>query len=254
MSQDKVEMSVVPPSEKKATEEPAKTEEAGEKPAEGEKPKAASKFRQFFSRDRSRSGERKDKTVPEATDGKEAEPPAEKKEAAPVVKTPYRWFPYRKSKEGKENGAETKTEECPMMTIGINMLDRDEKGIIDHIKLQFEDVFAEPDGYHSMDCAWRLTYRVFTGTRCVLYKLLSLICALPCAVVWGITFALLSVCNIWACVPFGRALTIPAIWIAKMWNFVVRSLFDPLFRSCGLCLGGITLRRFDQPTDPAHVA
>jgi len=253
MSQEKVEMSVVPPA---ANEEPAKTEETGEKPGE-EKPKSASKFRQFFSRDRSRSGERnekkEEKKETEAADGKESEIPAEKKEAI-VVKTPRRWFPVRKAKEEKENGIDTKTEECPLMTIGINMLDRDEKGVNEHIKLQFEDVFAEPDGYHSIDCAWRMTYRVFTGTRCFLYKLLSLICALPCAIIWGLVFALLSVCNIWACVPFGRALTIPATWIAKIWNFVVRSLLDPLFRSCGLCLGGITVRRFDQPADPAHVA
>jgi len=136
------------------------------------------------------------------------------------------------------------------MSIGINMLDRDERAINEHVKLSFEDIYGEPDTMHSWDCVWRLTYRIFTWSRCFFYRLFALLLAIPSAFIFGILFALCTVLNIFACVPFGRALTIPATWIAKTWNFIVRSLFDPMFRSCGLCCAGITVRRYGISSDP----
>ena len=67
--------------------------------------------------------------------------------------------------------------------------------------------------------------------------MLALIIALPCAIVWGVVFALLTVLNVWVATPLARAVQVPALWLAKTWHFFVRALFDPLFRSCGLCYG-----------------
>jgi hypothetical protein len=136
------------------------------------------------------------------------------------------------------------------MTVGINLLDRDERAINEHVKLSFEDIYGEPDTTHSWDCVWRLTFRIFSWTRCFFYRLFALLLAIPSAIIFGLLFALLTVINIFACVPIGRALTIPATWIAKTWNFVVRSLFDPCFRSCGLCLSSVTVRRYGMSNDP----
>lgn len=62
------------------------------------------------------------------------------------------------------------------ISIGINLVDRDEKvqpisrlnltlkfqAINEHVKFAFEDVFGEADTQHSWDCVWRLIYRIFT--------------------------------------------------------------------------------------------
>uniref|UniRef100_A0A1I7XQU4 Apple domain-containing protein n=1 Tax=Heterorhabditis bacteriophora TaxID=37862 RepID=A0A1I7XQU4_HETBA len=36
------------------------------------------------------------------------------------------------------------------------------KGINDHVKLGFEDIFGEVETQHSWDCVWRLVFKVFT--------------------------------------------------------------------------------------------
>jgi hypothetical protein len=35
----------------------------------------------------------------------------------------------------------------------------------------------------------------------------------------------------------------------QTWNFIIRSLLDPLFRSCGLCFSSIHMRRYGINTD-----
>lgn len=46
--------------------------------------------------------------------------------------------------------------------------------------------------------------------------MLALLCALPCAIIWGLVFALLTVTNVWVATPGARALTVPALWLAKV--------------------------------------
>lgn len=91
---------------------------------------------------------------------------------------------------------------------------RDESSLL--FQLSFEDILAEPEGAHSLDFAWRLAFRVFGAVKSGVYKLLALIVAVPLAVLWGVLFALLTVLNVWACVPAARALAIPGTWVAKV--------------------------------------
>ena len=254
MADENVEMEQVPlkSDTDKPAEDETKTAEETEKPAEEtaeeKKEKPASKFFSFFShKDKKKDkdaveGETEKKEVPE--EGAEVTEPAV---IIPKEKKPMFGGFFCKKKEKTED---TDAKPVDQMTIGINMLDRDERGINEHVKLAFEDVFGEPDSYyHSWDCVWRLNYRVFMFTRTFFYRLCALICVLPCALIWGLVFAILTVANIWACVPLGRAWTIPGMWIAKTWNFIIRSLFDPCFRSCGLCLSSVTVRRYGMSND-----
>jgi len=145
---------------------------------------------------------------------------------------------------------ENKCKWWPEMSIGLNMLDRDEKGMAQHVALSFEDVFAEPDQTQSWDCVWRLTHRLFTATRLFMYRLLTLIIVVPVALIFALLFALAAVLNNFICVPGARFLAIPLTWLAKAWNFLVRSIFDPLFRSLSLCFSGMSIRRHGISSDP----
>ncbi|CAJ0565233.1 unnamed protein product, partial [Mesorhabditis spiculigera] len=148
-----------------------------------------------------------------------------------------------------------KTEEqqkADHISIGINLVDRDEKNINDHVKFGFEDIFGEADTAHSWDCVWRLVFRVFTWTRLFVYRLGSLLIGLPAAIIFGVLFALFTVLNVFACVPLAKLLSIPAQWIAKVWTYVVEAVFDPVFRSIGLIWSRITARNYgihSHPTD-----
>ncbi|KHJ42291.1 Caveolin [Trichuris suis] len=118
-------------------------------------------------------------------------------------------------------------------------------------QLSFEDIMAEPDGYHSWDWVWKGTNKVFVGTRKVFYRLLAFIVAFPCAVLWALIFALLTCLNVWLLTPLARALAIPAVCIAKVWAFVIQSIFDPLFRSCGLLYSNVNVKRYQfEPFEP----
>lgn len=43
----------------------------------------------------------------------------------------------------------------------------------------FDDVLAEPEGAHAIDCVWKNSYKCFTCGRNVCYKLLTFFFGLP---------------------------------------------------------------------------
>lgn len=64
-------------------------------------------------------------------------------------------------------------------------------------QLGFEDVIAEPELTHSFDKVWICSHALFELSKYALYKLLSLLLAVPLALVLGIVFAVLSCLHIW---------------------------------------------------------
>ncbi|KAK6056156.1 Caveolin [Cooperia oncophora] len=139
------------------------------------------------------------------------------------------------------------------ISIGIDLVNRDEKGINEHVRFGFDDIFGEADTQHSWDCVWRLVFKVFTWTRLFVYRLCSLILGLPAAILFGILFAIVSVINVFACVPIAKLLSIPANWIAKTWSWLVHAIVDPLATALALLFSSFTIRKYginSQPTDP----
>ena len=65
------------------------------------------------------------------------------------------------------------------MAANVEMTNRDPNNMNVHIQVSFDDVLAEPEGAHSMDCVWRNAHTCFTcGLGCC-YKALTFICGLP---------------------------------------------------------------------------
>jgi hypothetical protein len=249
---------VFDPMSGKMTEEKVELKEVhatGEKPTDAEQQKGgetkpASKFRNLFTR--SKSSERNEKTNDEKEKEKSgvgAEQDGKPKEPSAFVKKTKQIFSRRPKTEGEEK---------PPMTIGLNLLDRDEKGIHDDVKLQFEHIFAEPDGYHSFECLWRAVFVVFTMCRKICYMILTCVFGIPIALFWGLMVAVLMFLQGWCCMPGGRAAGIICSWPAKIWAWLVRSLMDPMFRSCGLCFGAIQVHHRTYTMNPqdamVHVA
>ncbi|XP_053113171.1 caveolin-2 isoform X3 [Hemicordylus capensis] len=75
--------------------------------------------------------------------------------------------------------------------------DRDPHGLNTHLKLGFDDVIAEPASTHSFDRVWICSHALFEISKYLIYKLLTLILAIPLALVAGILFAVLSCLHIW---------------------------------------------------------
>uniref|UniRef100_A0A915BI11 Caveolin n=1 Tax=Parascaris univalens TaxID=6257 RepID=A0A915BI11_PARUN len=157
-----------------------------------------------------------------------------------------KWWPRKQPKEAT-NGEQ-------QMTVGINMLDRDEKGLNNHVVMDFGDVFAEPDSNHSWQWTWRTAHHIYSFISGFVYKLLAAIFAIPIAVLFGILFALFSAISIFLCTPIGRLLGIPANGIAKAWDFFVHRFLDPIFSSLGLCCGAFASRKTDMHDSPTVLA
>ncbi|CAG2255000.1 CAV3 [Mytilus edulis] len=102
--------------------------------------------------------------------------------------------------------------------VRINLYDRDPTNMNELVKVQFDDIFAEPVGTHSFDGVWTASHTVFTGTKHWCYRILSAVCALPCSFCWGLHFACLSFNYIWSIQPSLRSFSIQIGPIAKVWK------------------------------------
>ncbi|KAH7729601.1 Protein CAV-1 a [Aphelenchoides avenae] len=195
-------------------------------------------------------------------------------EAGPITTTEkkkFTWFRKEKKKPEEtaaitpvkevETGEPEKVKKCKwwtrkpcgteeqQMTVGVNLVQRDDRQLHSAIDLGFEDIFGEPDAVHSINGIWRATFSIFTAVRCFFYKLFALILAIPSAIVFGILYALASALQVFCCVPIGRLLSIPARWLFKAWSFIFTNVFDPVFNSIGRCFSGISIRRYGIPSD-----
>ncbi|OWF53213.1 caveolin-1-like [Mizuhopecten yessoensis] len=123
----------------------------------------------------------------------------------------------------------------------IDLIDRDPTHINDDVKVEFDDLFAEPDGSHSIDCVWVNSAIVFTKTKFWCYRILTAIFAIPCAFCWGISFACLTCGTVWNVRPLIRRYAIEIIPYAKIWRIFLEAIVSPVFEACGRIFSGITI-------------
>ncbi|XP_030071603.1 caveolin-1 [Microcaecilia unicolor] len=122
----------------------------------------------------------------------------------------------------------------------IDLVNRDPKHLNDDVvKIDFEDVIAEPDGTHSFDGIWKASFTTFTVTKYWFYRLLSAIFGIPMALMWGIYFAILSFLHIWVVVPCIRIYLIAIQCISRIYSIYIHTICDPLFEAIGLMCSNI---------------
>jgi len=154
----------------------------------------------------------------------------------------------KKKKEKKEKVKKETTKRsidaCTQnFTIGLNVLDRDEKRINEYVNILFEDVIGEPDPTHGFEFVWRLTYLLFNATRFWFYRIIAAIIAIPLALFWAVIFALISLSTIWCFTPSFRIFDITIHYIHRIWSGLIRCFLDPFFNSAALLFNNIRTRR-----------
>jgi len=154
----------------------------------------------------------------------------------------------KKKKEKKEKVVKESTKKsidlCAQnFTIGLNVLDRDEKHVNQHINITFEDVLGEPDPTHGFEFVWRLSYMLFNATRFWFYRLIAAFIAIPLALLWALVFAFINVFTIWFLTPALRVFDIILHYVHRIWSGLIRTVLDPLFNSGALLFNNIRTRR-----------
>ncbi|CAL8353248.1 unnamed protein product [Boreogadus saida] len=116
----------------------------------------------------------------------------------------------------------------------IDLINRDPKQINeDVVKVEFEDVIAEPDGTHSLDGVWKLSYTTFTVSKYWCYRILSAIFGIPVALLWGFLFACISFCHIWTVMPCIKSCLIESQCISRIYSLCIQTFCDPFFEALG---------------------
>ncbi|XP_053113170.1 caveolin-2 isoform X2 [Hemicordylus capensis] len=116
---------------------------------------------------------------------------------------------------------------------------------ISKLCLGFDDVIAEPASTHSFDRVWICSHALFEISKYLIYKLLTLILAIPLALVAGILFAVLSCLHIWLVVPFIKSCLMILPSVQAVWKTMTDVFIAPVFHSVGKCFAAISIR-FDQ--------
>ena len=137
------------------------------------------------------------------------------------------------------------------MTSTTNMLEglaspppkqrRDPKGIHENLKVQFNDVIAEPEGTTSFSTIWGSSFKTYNYSRVWCYKIMTLVLGLPIALFWGLYFAILAFINIWLMVPAIKAAQICAKFVGTIWSLFITTVLEPWFTSLGLMFSRIRI-------------
>nr|XP_002125921.1 caveolin-3-like [Ciona intestinalis] len=125
---------------------------------------------------------------------------------------------------------------------GFDLDNRDPTGKNEHVRVWFEDAFAEPDGTHSVKGVWSCSYKTFRCAKSCWYIFLSILCGGPCALLWGFVFACQSCYHIWCIGPCVKAMTIDLGCCKFCWSTCVRCWLDPCYEAVGRMFGDIKFR------------
>jgi hypothetical protein len=147
--------------------------------------------------------------------------------------------PAAEPKKEKKKFALPKPNFTPKYYEGVEYKNRDPSNIHPDIKVNFEDVIAEPDGAHSFATIWGTSFKSYSLVKYWSYRILTAVLAVPISILWGFYFAMLAFCSIWCIVPCIKGFTIWMNFVKKVWGLMVRTFLDPLFQSMALCFSNI---------------
>ncbi|XP_054639586.1 caveolin-2 [Dunckerocampus dactyliophorus] len=123
---------------------------------------------------------------------------------------------------------------------------RDPRGINDCLKVTFEDVIAEPASVRSGDRVWIWSHALFEVSRVWIYRMVTVLLAIPMSLLSGILFAVLSCIHIWMIGPCIQGILIGTRWLRSLWNVVLDVIVRPLLTSAGRCCGGFSVHLAEE--------
>merc|ERR1712174_58888 len=99
--------------------------------------------------------------------------------------------------------------------------DRDPKRLNGEVKINFEEIIAEPEGYHSSKYIWHLSNEVYRFFKDIMYQVFSLIFGVPLAAFWGLIFAFVACTHVWFYSPLKRSHKTKMGCISEFWSVIL---------------------------------
>lgn len=110
---------------------------------------------------------------------------------------------------------------------------RDPQSLHDNVKIQFSDIIAEPQGYHSAKYIWNMSQTIYSWAKTASYELMSGIFGVPMSLLWGCLFAVVACMHVWIYAPMKSSHQIKMGCWSHFWSIIVKSCCDPIFESAG---------------------
>nr|ANK58183.1 caveolin-1 [Haliotis discus discus] len=124
----------------------------------------------------------------------------------------------------------------------IDLENRDPNNINDHLKVQFEDVLAEP-------CCWKCTNKCFNCAFKCCYMLMTL-CGPLYGLYYGWSYAMLACdhegahsIDVWRYTPQIRACEINCTMMRKVYTICLNCCLTPFCESCGAFFSRIQVKQ-----------
>ncbi|XP_042338086.1 caveolin-2-like [Plectropomus leopardus] len=120
-------------------------------------------------------------------------------------------------------------------------VNRDPYGINQHLKVEVSDVLAEPATPHSIDQVWLYSVTGFEKARIWTYRCLSLLFAVPFALLLGIFLAILACLHVWFVVPCIQLSNTFLPCLRSLFLCAVNVFIAPFCASIALCCSQIAI-------------
>ncbi|KAI3382853.1 hypothetical protein SNEBB_005422 [Seison nebaliae] len=120
---------------------------------------------------------------------------------------------------------------------------RDPNSLHDNLKVEFDEVFGEPKGIRSCDCAWDCTRKIFECWKRCWYMTIQGLCCCCCGCGWATVFASVALFQIWCMVPYVRVTSICVGNIGTLLRIMTNNVCSPYFEACGGCLSQIKISK-----------
>ncbi|KAJ7393015.1 Caveolin-1 [Desmophyllum pertusum] len=119
--------------------------------------------------------------------------------------------------------------------------DRDPQNHNAFVKVAYSDVICEPSAVQSPQCSHQFTKIIFDNTVSGTYWVLTIVFGGLLSFLYGLSCGVLSFVMVWVATPFSRAWLIPLGLVGKIWLFIVRCFYDPLYESCGRIFSNVNI-------------
>ncbi|XP_051281001.1 caveolin-2 [Dicentrarchus labrax] len=135
----------------------------------------------------------------------------------------------------------------PTPTYPVN---RDPYGINQHLKVEVSDVLAEPATPRSIDQVWLYSVVGFERARIWTYRCLSLLFAVPFALLCGIFLAILACLHVWFVVPCIQLSNTFLPCLRSLCMCAVNVFISPFCTSLALCCSQIAISLSNKDWHP----
>ncbi|XP_035512664.1 caveolin-2 [Morone saxatilis] len=129
-------------------------------------------------------------------------------------------------------------------------VNRDPYGINQHLKVEVSDVLAEPATPRSIDQVWLYSVVGFEKARIWTYRCLSLLFAVPFALLCGIFLAILACLHVWFVVPCIQLSNTFLPCLRSLCMCAVNAFISPFCTSLALCCSQIAISLSNKDWHP----